>query len=190
MIGHSERRHVFGETDEEENRKVKTALKHGFQTLLCIGETAEEKQYGISAEILRTQLKIGFYGVDQQDAGKIWVAYEPVWSIGVNGTPATAGYAEKMHRVIKDTLKEIFPDAGRNIPVLYGGSVNPENADQLIVQPSIDGLFVGRSAWNADNFDKLIRSAKTSAQSKTEPVQFVGFENTDLAKESCKGSFF
>ena len=170
MIGHSERRHVFGETDAEENRKVKTALKHGFRTLLCIGETAEEKQYGISAEILRTQLKIGFYGVDQQDAGKIWVAYEPVWSIGVNGTPATAGYAEKMHRVIKDTLKEIFPDAGRNIPVLYGGSVNPENADQLIVQPSIDGLFVGRSAWNADNFDKLIRSAKTSAQSKTEPV--------------------
>ena len=75
-----------------------------------------------------------------------------------------------MHRVIKDTLKEIFPDAGRNIPVLYGGSVNPENADQLIVQPFIDGLFVGRSAWNADNFDKLIRSAKTSAQSKTEPV--------------------
>ena len=170
MIGHSERRHVFGETDEEENRKVKTALKHGFQTLLCIGETAEEKQYGISEEILRTQLKIGFYGVDQQDAGKIWVAYEPVWSIGVNGTPAAVGYAEKMHRVIKDTLKEIFPDAGRNIPVLYGGSVNPENADQLIVQPSIDGLFVGRSAWNADNFDKLIRSAKTSAQSKTEPV--------------------
>ena len=170
MIGHSERRHVFGETDAEENRKVKTALKHDFRTLLCIGETAEEKQYGISAEVLRTQLKIGFYGVDQQDAGKIWVAYEPVWSIGVNGTPATAGYAEEMHRVIKDTLEEIFPDEGRNIPVLYGGSVNPGNADQLIVQPSIDGLFVGRSAWNADDFDKLIRSAIASAQNRTASV--------------------
>ena len=75
-----------------------------------------------------------------------------------------------MHRVIKDTLEEIFPDEGRNIPVLYGGSVNPGNADQLIVQPSIDGLFVGRSAWNADDFDKLIRSAIASAQNRTASV--------------------
>ena len=133
MIGHSERRHVFGETDIEENKKVLCALEHGFKTLLCIGETAEEKEFGISAE--------------------------PVWSIGVNGTPASADYAEEMHKVIKQTLHEIFGDAADEIPALYGGSVNPGNACDLIVQPSIDGLFTGRAAWQADKFDTLIRDA-------------------------------
>ena len=160
MIGHSERRHVFGETDVEENKKVRLALKHGFKTLLCIGETAQEKKYGISSEVLRSQLKIAFYGVDASDALNIWVAYEPVWSIGVNGTPATAQYAEKMHEAIKETLREIFGETGESIPVLYGGSVNPQNANQLIIQPSVDGLFVGRSAWQAQAFEKLIRNAK------------------------------
>lgn len=166
MIGHSERRHVFGETDVEENKKVKAALDHGFKALLCIGETAEQKNFGISAEVLRTQLKIGFHGVDVSKVPNIWVAYEPVWSIGVNGTPATADYAEEMHKVIKATLEEIFGEAGKEIPVLYGGSVNPGNANELIVQPSIDGLFVGRSAWNAEAFDKLIRDAKSTYEAK------------------------
>lgn len=166
MIGHSERRHVFGETDIEENKKVKAALNHGFTTLLCIGETAEEKSYGISPEVLRTQLKIGFHDIPVSQIPNIWVAYEPVWSIGVNGTPATADYAEEMHKVIKQTLLDIFGDAGADIPVLYGGSVNPGNASDLIVQPSIDGLFTGRAAWQADKFDKLIRDAKTAFESK------------------------
>lgn len=162
MIGHSERRHVFGETDTDENKKVKAALNHGFTTLLCIGETLEEKSFGISTEVLRSQLKIGFHDVPVDQISKIWVAYEPVWAIGVNGIPATVEYAEEMHRVIKDCLLEIFGDAGSKIPVLYGGSVNPQNANDLIIQPSIDGLFVGRSAWQADNFDKLIRDAKAN----------------------------
>ena len=165
MIGHSERRHVFGETDAEENKKVKAALNHGFTTLLCIGETAEEKEFGISPEVLRTQLKVGFYGVSADNIGKIWVAYEPVWSIGVNGTPASADYAEEMHKVIKECLQEIFGEASAEIPVLYGGSVNPGNANELIVQPSIDGLFTGRAAWDADKFDKLIRDAKKTRES-------------------------
>lgn len=166
MIGHSERRHVFGETDVEENKKVKAALNHGFTTLLCIGETAEEKDFGISAEVLRTQLKIGFHDVPVSQVPNIWVAYEPVWSIGVNGTPASADYAEKMHKVIKACLREIFGDVADEIPVLYGGSVNPGNANELIVQPSIDGLFTGRAAWQADNFDKLIRDAKATYEAK------------------------
>ena len=166
IIGHSERRHVFGETDVEENKKVKAALNHGFTTLLCIGETAEEKDFGISAEVLRTQLKIGFHDVPVSQVPNIWVAYEPVWSIGVNGTPASADYAEKMHKVIKACLREIFGDVADEIPVLYGGSVNPGNANELIVQPSIDGLFTGRAAWQADNFDKLIRDAKATYEAK------------------------
>ena len=166
MIGHSERRHVFGETDLEENKKVKAALNHGFTTLLCIGETAEEKKFGISAEVLRTQLKIGFHDVPAKQANNIWVAYEPVWSIGVNGTPASADYAEEMHKVIKNCLREIFGEAADEIPVLYGGSVNPENANELIVQPSIDGLFTGRAAWDADKFNMLIRNAKATYEAQ------------------------
>ncbi len=166
MIGHSERRHVFGETDVEENKKVKAALNHGFKTLLCIGETAEEKNFGISAEVLRTQLKVGFHGVPITQVSNVWVAYEPVWSIGVNGTPASADYAEEMHKEIKKCLIEIFGEAGKEIPVLYGGSVNPGNANDLIVQPSIDGLFTGRAAWQADKFDKLIRDAKATFEAQ------------------------
>lgn len=164
MIGHSERRHVFGETDAEENKKVKASLNHGFTTLLCIGETLEEKQFGISEEVLRTQLKIGFHDVDASFVNKIWVAYEPVWAIGVNGIPASVDYAEEMHHKIKDCLQDLFGDASKEIPVLYGGSVNPGNANDLIVQPSIDGLFTGRSAWQADNFNSLIRDAIESAK--------------------------
>ena len=139
---------------------------HYILTLLCIGETAEEKDFGISAEVLRTQLKIGFHDVPVSQVPNIWVAYEPVWSIGVNGTPASADYAEKMHKVIKACLREIFGDVADEIPVLYGGSVNPGNANELIVQPSIDGLFTGRAAWQADNFDKLIRDAKATYEAK------------------------
>lgn len=162
MIGHSERRHVFGETDFEENKKIKASLEHGFTTLLCIGETLEEKEFGISPEVLRSQLKIGLHGVAIGDIKKLWVAYEPVWSIGVNGISATAEYAESMHKIIKECLQELFGEDFCEIPVLYGGSVNHGNAEALIVQPSIDGLFTGRSAWQADDFDRLIRMAKTA----------------------------
>lgn len=164
MIGHSERRHVFGESDFEENKKVICALGHGFTALLCVGETEEEKEFGLSDEVLRTQLKVGFHNVTPEMAKKAWVAYEPVWAIGVNGKPASVEYAEEKHQVIKKCLVELFgEEVGLSIPVLYGGSVNPGNANQLIVQPSVDGLFTGRSAWQADAFNTLIRDAMASA---------------------------
>lgn len=164
MIGHSERRHVFGETNAEENKKVLCALEHGFTALLCVGETGEEKDFGISNEVLRTQLIVGFHGITPEHARRLWVAYEPVWAIGVNGKPASAEYAEEKHQVIKACLRELFgEEAAAQIPVLYGGSVNPGNANRLIVQPSVDGLFTGRSAWQADAFDKLIRDAMAAA---------------------------
>lgn len=160
MLGHSERRHIFGETDETLNKKVKCALKHDFIALLCIGETIEDKNYGISDEILRTQLKKGLFGIPEDKLTKVWIAYEPVWAIGINGLPATAEYAEEKHKVIRECLTELFGKAGVNIPVLYGGSVNPSNAVELIIRPSIDGLFIGRSAWNAAAFNELIRNTK------------------------------
>ena len=118
MIGHSERRHVFGETDVEENKKVKAALNHGFTTLLCIGETAEEKKFGISAEVLRTQLKIGFHDVPAKQANNIWVAYEPVWCIGTENIPSHDDLNLAMN-----TIKKTLP----NNKILYGGSVNENN---------------------------------------------------------------
>ncbi len=156
-IGHSERRHVMGETDQQENRKVLAALRHGFTALLCIGETKEQKDLNISDEVLSTQLKIGLSGVTKQELGRIWIGYEPVWAIGVNGIPASADYADQKHGVIKAVLKEMFGEDGHKVPVLYGGSVNPKNAPELIVKENIDGLFVGRSAWNAPDFNSLIR---------------------------------
>lgn len=166
MIGHSERRHIFRETDQEENKKVFSAIKHNFTALLCIGETLEQKNFGISPEVLRTQLKIGLHNVSPEFFSKIWIAYEPVWSIGVNGTPASPEYAEEMHKIIKDTLHELFDSASSHIPVLYGGSVNMSNAELLIRQPSIDGLFVGRAAWDAVQFNQLIRKSLSACQSE------------------------
>lgn len=163
MIGHSERRHVMKETDQEENEKVLSALKHGFTTLLCIGETLEQKNYNISDEVLRTQLKIGLHGVSAEQLPSLWIAYEPVWAIGTAGIPATAEYADEKHAVIKQCLVELFGERGNDIPVLYGGSVNPQNSNGLIAQPHIDGLFVGRSAWQASDFDALIGDALKTA---------------------------
>ena len=156
-IGHSERRHIFGETDQEENRKVKTALREGFTALLCVGETGEEKDDGISDEVLRVQLKRGLAGVPP-GTGRLWIAYEPVWAIGVGGVPASREYAREKHGVIRETLREIFGESGNDVPILYGGSVNPQNACGLIEMENIDGLFIGRSAWDADNFAAIIRS--------------------------------
>lgn len=158
MAGHSERRHGLGETDEEENKKVLCALMHHLKVLLCIGETKEEKEQETAREVLAIQLKKGLASVKKEQLGEIWIAYEPVWAIGEGGTPATAEYAAERHRDIRLILKEMFGDAAGKIPILYGGSVNPENAVELSKISDADGLFIGRSAWDAQNFNKIIRA--------------------------------
>ncbi|MEI6100322.1 MAG: triose-phosphate isomerase [Eubacteriales bacterium] len=158
-IGHSERRHVMGEKDEEENKKVLSALQHGFKALLCVGETGEQKALDLSDEVLATQLKIGLNGVEIGQLDRLWIAYEPVWAIGVNGVPASAKYADAKHAVIKKVLDGLFGSAAAKIPVLYGGSVNLENCEELSDCQYIDGLFVGRAAWDADRFNHMIRMA-------------------------------
>ena len=165
-IGHSERRHVFRETDIEENKKVISAINHGFIALLCVGETGEEKESGGGDDRIRQQLTVGLRGLAEADCKKLWVAYEPVWAIGVNGIPASSDYADAKHRLIHESLVELFPREGQTVPVLYGGSVNPKNACELIEQPAIDGLFVGRSAWEAADFNGLIRQVLTVWQKK------------------------
>ena len=140
----------------EENKKMLAAMKHGFTGLLCIGETKEEKGYGIADEVLRTQIKVGLHGIAAEDLDKVWIAYEPVWAIGVNGIPAPVEYAQEKHHVIRETLRELYGEAADVVPALYGGSVNLENATRLFVQPDIDGLYVGRVAWDAKRFAGLI----------------------------------
>ncbi|TCP97358.1 triosephosphate isomerase [Cricetibacter osteomyelitidis] len=164
MIGHSERRHIMKETDQEENAKVLSSLQHKFITLLCIGETLEQKNYNISDEILRMQLKIGLFDVRPEQLPLLRIAYEPVWAIGTGGIPATADYANEKHAVIKECLFELFGEESKKIPVLYGGSVNRDNSNELISKECIDGLFVGRSAWDASNFHLLITDALQVAE--------------------------
>lgn len=159
-IGHSERRHIFGETDEQAEKKVRAAINHGMTALLCIGETNEQKDYGIQDEVLSMQLKIGLHSITGSEAAKaLWIAYEPVWAIGVNGVPISKSYAQDRHAHIRKVLIDLFgEETGSRIPVLYGGSVNMDNALLLMSDPNINGLFVGRSAWEAANFNKMLRS--------------------------------
>lgn len=164
-IGHSERRHTFHETDEEENRKVLCALRHGFRVLLCIGETGEEKAYGIADEVLRIQLKKGLYLMPEDRRNDLMIAYEPVWAIGVEGIPAAPDYVQRAHGTIRQTLCELFGDQGARIPILYGGSVNESNCESLIALDDVDGLFIGRSAWEASRFNRLIRKALSKCAS-------------------------
>jgi triosephosphate isomerase len=158
MVGHAERRQLFGDQDWMVNKRALSALAHGFQVLICIGETAEDKAYRVSAERLRQQLTIALHGVHAVDLERVWVAYEPVWAIGAGGQQADPFYANTMHAVIHATLESLYPEHGTCIPVLYGGSVNLENAPALIAQPEIDGLFIGRAAWDAADFNRILHS--------------------------------
>lgn len=156
-IGHSERRHIFGETDDQERRKVKAAVEHGFTALLCVGETEAEKDSGQFQTVLRRQLETGLKEVSPAQAGQIWIAYEPVWAIGVGGKQVTTGYAALQHSFIRSVLEERFgEETGARIPILYGGGVNLGNAEALIQLDQVDGLFVGRAAWQAEAFAEMI----------------------------------
>lgn len=160
MIGHSERRQLFRESDEDAARKISKALEQNFTALLCIGETRQEKEDGRSDEVLRSQLQRALGTGAPILRGRLRIAYEPVWAIGADGIAADEHYANERHRTIKGTLKELFGEAaGYEIPVLYGGSVTPEHTDRLMRMPEIDGLFIGRSAWDAERFNRIIRSA-------------------------------
>ena len=167
-IGHSERRHVFHETSSECNKKVLSALSHGFTALLCVGETAEEKSFGVSDEVLAMQIKIGLSSVSAEDisSGRVWLAYEPVWAIGVGGEPADPEYVSKRHGYIRKLVCRLFPQEGQQVPLLFGGSVNPDNANSYIRVPDVDGLFVGRAAWTAPTFNALLRQVMPEFQQK------------------------
>ncbi|RID90829.1 triose-phosphate isomerase [Gemmobacter lutimaris] len=157
-LGHSERREHFGETDKTVGLKTEAAVRHGLIPLICIGETLAERESGRAQEVLETQVRgaLGKLSGAQKQA-QILLAYEPVWAIGVNGIPATSDYADARQAEIIAVAEDVL---GRRIPCLYGGSVNPGNCEELISCPHIDGLFIGRSAWNVEGYlDILARCA-------------------------------
>ncbi|MBN1849574.1 MAG: triose-phosphate isomerase [Deltaproteobacteria bacterium] len=156
-LGHSERRANFGETDIFINIKVQAAINHNLRPLICVGERDFEKQYGAAKESVIRQIKIALNGVPENKVEEILIAYEPVWAIGDNGTPAEPDYANWIQRRIKQEVSESYGEkTASSITVLYGGSVNLKNALSFIQQPDIDGLFIGRASWDANNFIKII----------------------------------
>lgn len=151
-LGHSERRTHFGETDETVALKVRAALRHGLIALVCVGETRTEYEDGRTAEVLTKQVGKALSLLDRGACGVV-IAYEPVWSIGEGGTPADPDFADRQHALIKSVATEVL---GQDLRVLYGGSVNPDNARQLAGKPHIDGLFIGRAAWSPDGFVRIV----------------------------------
>lgn len=159
-LGHSERRAHFGETDETVGLKVEAAVRHGLIPLICIGETLDEREAGRAREVLETQVR-GALGrlSDAQKQAPVLLAYEPVWAIGVNGIPATSDYADARQGEIIAVAQDVL---GLRVPCLYGGSVNPGNCEELISCPHVDGLFIGRSAWNVEGYLDILGKCATS----------------------------
>jgi len=158
ILGHSECRNIFGETDSLINKKIKRALEVSIKPIFCIGETLEEREKGITESIVQNQTKAGFDGISVNDAKNVIIAYEPVWAIGT-GKTATPEDADSVHKVIRDTLKSIYNEAiAENMIILYGGSMNEKNASELLNMPNIDGGLIGGAALKADKFLAIINS--------------------------------
>ena len=152
VIGHSERRQYFAETDETVNKKLHTAYKHGIKPIFCVGESLDEREKGLEFDVVKAQLNKGLSGLSRQDASAIVIAYEPVWAIGT-GRNATAEQAEEMCAYIREETGKIYdPETADKIRVQYGGSIKPENAAEILGMPNIDGALVGGASLDPEKF--------------------------------------
>lgn len=158
IVGHSERRELFGETNEGVNRKVKALVEAGLYAIVCVGESLAVRDEGTTEEYVTAQVRAAFAGVDVRDAARCVVAYEPIWAIGT-GRTATPEQAEAVCAAIRATLAELFgADVAEEMRVLYGGSMNPGNVEGLMAQPNIDGGLIGGGALKAESFVQLIEA--------------------------------
>ena len=157
LIGHSERRALFGETDQFINQKVKAALDNSLYVVLCIGETLDQREGNKTKKVLASQLEKGLADIilPQSDWYQLVVAYEPVWAIGT-GKVATLEQIEETHKFVKNQLNKLYPDI--TIPVLYGGSANEKNAAEILAVPGVDGVLVGGASLDPDKFAAIINS--------------------------------
>ncbi|MBO5099063.1 MAG: triose-phosphate isomerase [Clostridia bacterium] len=160
IIGHSERRQYFAETDETVNLKVKKALEKGLIPILCVGESLEEREAGITMDLIAIQIKKAFAGIEAEDAKKVVIAYEPIWAIGT-GKTATAEQAEEVCKGIRDIIGQLYcPKCAAEYTIQYGGSMNAANAEELLGKDNIDGGLIGGASLKSEDFAKIVFSVK------------------------------
>ncbi len=153
IIGHSERRQYFGETDETVNLKIKSALKNGLKPIICVGETLEQREQGLTIEVITSQINKALSGLTTQDLSNTIIAYEPIWAIGTGKTATKEDANESIKSIRQEILKSFGTD---DITILYGGSVNDKNAKELFTMSDIDGGLVGGASLNAETFSKIV----------------------------------
>lgn len=159
LCGHSERRHVIGENDELVNRKISAAILGGLLPIFCLGELLSEREDSETDEVVSRQMKSGLSGLDVEKVSAVTIAYEPVWAIGT-GLTATPEQAQQVHALIRKLLGEMYGErVAEEIRILYGGSVKPDNAAELMTEKDIDGLLVGGASLKADDFVAIIKSS-------------------------------
>ena len=157
IIGHSERRQYFGETDETVARKLRAALHHGLMPIACVGETLDQREAKLTLSVIDAQIRGALGTFDAAEIARMTVAYEPVWAIGT-GKVATPEQAQEVHAAIRRLIGDLAgADVARNLRILYGGSVKPDNIDALMRQPDLDGALVGGASLNADDFARIVR---------------------------------
>lgn len=156
IIGHSERRQYFGETDETVNKRIAAAINHDLIPVFCIGESETERDLNQTFSVLDKQVTKGLNTFSAKDLEKLVIAYEPVWAIGT-GKTATKEQAQEAHRFIRSLIEKLFGNGlAQSVRILYGGSVKPDNIDELMAMPDVDGALVGGASLNADSFSKII----------------------------------
>jgi len=161
ILGHSERRHILGESDETVNKKVLAALKGGLIPIVCVGETQQEREAGKTLEVIERQVCGSLAGVDADQMRGTVIAYEPVWAIGKGKTPATPQQAQEVHLALRKILADRYNnETAEAVCLLYGGNVNAGNARDLLSQPDIDGVLVGGASLKADEFMKIVAAAR------------------------------
>ena len=159
IIGHSERRQYFGETDATVNRRLRAALDAGLRPILCVGETLDQREAGITGEVVAMQVKAALCGVTAEELGRMIIAYEPVWAIGT-GRTATAGQAGEVCGLIRQVAAGLYGQAAADaLPIQYGGSMNAKNAAELLAQPDVDGGLIGGASLKAADFAAIVEAA-------------------------------
>jgi len=159
IIGHSERRQFFGETNETVNKKLKAALKHGLTAIVCVGENLKEREANKTFEVIQEHIKNGLLDISPEDMLKTVIAYEPVWAIGT-GKTATGEQAQEVHKYIRGLLSKIYGDTvAESVRIQYGGSVKPENIAELMAKPDVDGALVGGASLKIDSFTAIVTKA-------------------------------
>jgi triosephosphate isomerase len=160
ILGHSERREYFAETDQTVNKKIKAALAIGLTPIVCIGETLEQNEAGKTDEVITNQLKFGLEGLSEEEAGKLVVAYEPIWAIGTGKAATSADAQRVIGDVVRANLKKLFGNSvAESIRILYGGSVKPSNAEEYFGMADIDGALVGGASLKVDDFTAIVKAA-------------------------------